>query len=107
MEPRSLPYLASACGGELLASSPVVSVTRIQTDSRLVQRGDLFLALKGERFDGHDFLAEVVAKGAVAVIVARQHVAKVPPGVPAIIVDDTRAAYGQIATTYRREFELP
>ncbi|HBO80227.1 MAG TPA: UDP-N-acetylmuramoyl-tripeptide--D-alanyl-D-alanine ligase, partial [Cupriavidus sp.] len=53
--------------------------------------GDLFVALKGERFDAHDFLADVVARGAAAVMVSR----KVDVDVPALIVPDTRTGLGQ------------
>lgn len=107
MEPRSLQYLASVCGGELLGTSPVAEAARIVTDSRAVQAGDLFVAIRGERFDGHDFLAEVAARGPLAVLVARDQRHKLPAGLPAILVDDPRAAYGAISAAYRREFSLP
>ncbi len=107
MEARSLHYFATACGGELRAGAPDALVHRVQTDSRLVAPGDLFVALKGERFDAHDFLGDVAARGAIAVLVARPQLAKLPTGLAAIAVDDPRAAYGAIAASYRREFELP
>ncbi|MGC8050003.1 Mur ligase family protein, partial [Salmonella enterica] len=61
-------------------------------------------ALRGERFDAHDFLDAVVAQGAAAVVVDR-----VPPGlsVPAIVVPDTRAALGQIAHGWRVQRQIP
>ncbi|HJV83554.1 UDP-N-acetylmuramoyl-tripeptide--D-alanyl-D-alanine ligase [Noviherbaspirillum sp.] len=76
----------------------------VSTDSRQVSVGCLFVALRGERFDAHDFLSEVAAKGAAAVVVER-----VPDGltVPALVVPDTRVALGEIARHWRRQFALP
>ncbi|NUA25942.1 UDP-N-acetylmuramoyl-tripeptide--D-alanyl-D-alanine ligase [Cupriavidus basilensis] len=79
--------------------------SRVLTDSRTVQPGDLFVALKGERFDAHDFLADVVARGAAAVLVDREPDAAL--GIPAIVVPDTRLALGQLAAGWRRRFSLP
>lgn len=107
MEARPLHYFATACGGELRASSPGAWVRRVQTDSRLAAAGDLFIALKGERFDAHDFLREVAARDVVGVVIARSQISKLPAGLAAIVVDDPRTAYGAIAAFYRREFELP
>ena len=76
----------------------------VSTDSRSVQPGNLFVALRGERFDAHDFLREVIGNGAAAVVVERA-----PEGVqiPALVVPDTRAALGEIARQWRRQFALP
>lgn len=81
-----------------------VVVTGLTTDSRAVVSGNLFVALRGERFDAHDFLEQVAGQGASALIVERA------PGnlaVPALIVADTRAALGAIANGWRRQFSLP
>jgi UDP-N-acetylmuramyl pentapeptide synthase len=77
MEPRTLEYIAQTMEGELLHGSPARTVTRICTDSRQVEPGDLFLALAGERFDGHAFLSEAAGRGAAAVVAERR---KLPPG---------------------------
>jgi UDP-N-acetylmuramoyl-tripeptide--D-alanyl-D-alanine ligase len=72
-----------------------------------VEPGDLFLALAGERFDGHAFLSEVAGRGAAAVVADRR---KVPAGFnacPVISVEDSRRALGRLAAAYRREFNLP
>jgi UDP-N-acetylmuramoyl-tripeptide--D-alanyl-D-alanine ligase len=76
----------------------------VSTDSRNVSVGNLFVALRGERFDAHDFLKEVAAKGVAAVVVERA-----PQGltVPALVVPDTRIALGEIARHWRRQFTLP
>ncbi|MGI4847605.1 MAG: UDP-N-acetylmuramoyl-tripeptide--D-alanyl-D-alanine ligase [Janthinobacterium lividum] len=74
------------------------------TGSRDVVAGNLFVALRGERFDGHDFIADAVARGAAAVVVE-----KLPAGlnIPALIVPDTLAALGQIGAAWRAQFALP
>jgi UDP-N-acetylmuramoyl-tripeptide--D-alanyl-D-alanine ligase len=76
----------------------------VSTDSRTAPAGALFVALRGERFDAHAFLNDVAAKG-VAAVVADQ----LPDGwtVPALVVPDTLAALGQVATFWRRKFALP
>ncbi len=79
-------------------------VTGVSTDSRNVAPGNVFLALRGERFDAHDFLIDVIANGAAAVVVER-----VPAGlsVPALVVPDTRRALGEIARGWRQQFTVP
>ena len=76
----------------------------ITTDSRAVVPGNLFVALRGDRFDAHDFLPAVVAQGAAAVIVDR-----LPQDVQvaAIVVTDTRVALGRLAQHWRRQFAVP
>jgi UDP-N-acetylmuramoyl-tripeptide--D-alanyl-D-alanine ligase len=81
-------------------------IRAICTDTRAVQPGDCFLALVGEKFDGHDFLTEAVGKGAAAVIVnAGNRAAGL--GVPAIVVDDTLQALGQLGRYKRRAWGNP
>jgi UDP-N-acetylmuramoyl-tripeptide--D-alanyl-D-alanine ligase len=76
----------------------------LSTDSRKVEQGTIFLTLRGETFDAHDFLNEVVKAGAVAVI-AERIPADFP--VPALIVPDTKLALAAIATYWRQQFDLP
>jgi UDP-N-acetylmuramoyl-tripeptide--D-alanyl-D-alanine ligase len=104
MEPRSLSYIADAAGGELRRGAPGVMATGVCTDSRAVKAGDVFIALTGERFDAHAFLAEVAPRGPAVVIAEK---AKLPAdfsGAPVIAVDDTRQALGRFAARYRRGF---
>ncbi len=84
--------------------SAPVRFAGVSTSSQTLQAGNLFVALRGERFDAHDFLADVVARGAAAVVVER-----VPEGfpLPALVVPDTRYALGQIAHAWRRRFDIP
>lgn len=104
----SLSRLQQWLGKELIAGASVqcdsVHINSITTDSRAVQAGSVFVALRGERFDAHDFLDDVVARGAAAVIVDR-----VPDGltVPALLVRDTRVALGAIAQQWRAQFAVP
>ena len=107
MEARSLKFIATACAGELLNGSPETRALRVCTDSRRVQAGDLFFALPGGRFDGHDFVRQAAEKGAVAVVVERQRVPAGWTGCALIAVANVRAALGQLAAAYREEFTLP
>jgi UDP-N-acetylmuramoyl-tripeptide--D-alanyl-D-alanine ligase len=107
MDPRTLKYIAAACRGAQLVGSGRIIVERVCTDSRKVEPGDLFIALKGDTFDGHNFVADVLAKGAAAAIVARERVPAKTHGAALIVVDDTRRALGEIAAHYRHDFELP
>ncbi len=77
------------------------SITKIISNTRLIQAGDAFLALIGERFDAHDFVVEAIQQGATAVIVSRL----VPDmSIPQLLVDDTRLALGRIAAAHRQRF---
>ncbi len=76
----------------------------VSSDSRAIRPGQLFVALSGPRFDGHDYLAEVAAKGAVAALVERE-VAGAP--LPQLLVSDTRLALGQLGALKRRAFGGP
>lgn len=73
--------------------------TRINTDTRKIELGDIFLAIVGENFDGHNFVANAVEKGAIAAIVSQPIEGL---SVPQLKVNDTRLAFGQIAA-YRRQ----
>ncbi len=106
MDSRSLSFVAAACAGEIRSGSPELSVSRICSDSRQAQAGDLFFAIAGEHFDGHDFLADAARKGAAAVVAER---GRVPANLPCavIAVDNPRQALGRLAERYRADFKLP
>lgn len=99
--------MVSACGGELIRGSLATPFQRVNTDSRSAQRGDLFIALSGERFEGHDFLGEVTQKGVAAVVVERGRKIDPLPACAVVQVDNTRKAFGQLAKRYREDFSLP
>jgi len=107
MEARSLRYVVSACGGLLKGGSLQTQVRSVCTDSRRIQAGDLFFALEGERFDGHQFLTEAAAKGVAAIVAARNKVPADFSGCAVITVEDTRKALGRLAAAYRADFTLP
>jgi len=96
MIPLTLAEVAVATGGRLDAGAdPGALVTSVVVDSRLVEPGALFVALPGERADGHDFAAGAVGAGAAAVLVGR------PVGVPAVVVADPAAALMVLAGQVR------
>jgi len=78
----------------------------VVTDSRQVENGNIFVAIKGERFDGHDFLPAIARLPKVFAIVSKEHVGKVPQ-LPLTFVPDTLLALGDLARFHRRRFALP
>ncbi|MES2352514.1 MAG: UDP-N-acetylmuramoyl-tripeptide--D-alanyl-D-alanine ligase [Pseudomonadota bacterium] len=95
--------LPSIAGARLIGAGEVV-FNGVSTDSRSVMAGNLFVALRGEVFDAHKFLAQVAEQGVAAAIVE-----ELPEGwnLPAIVVPDTLTALGQIANYWRRQFAMP
>jgi UDP-N-acetylmuramoyl-tripeptide--D-alanyl-D-alanine ligase len=80
----------------------------VSTDSRAVTAGQLFIALRGENFDGHAFVATAAQRGAVAAVVDNQALPGLNvPGLSLIAVADTRLALGQLAASWRERFGLP
>ncbi|MCU1717623.1 UDP-N-acetylmuramoyl-tripeptide--D-alanyl-D-alanine ligase [Pseudomonas sp. 5P_3.1_Bac2] len=97
-----LSQVASALHAQVLGAD--VAFSAVSTDSRAIAPGQLFIALSGPNFDGHNYLAEVQAKGAVAALVER-HVAGVD--LPQLLVADTRLALGQLGALNRQAFNAP
>ena len=97
-----LSELLAALDGRLVGADAQFSA--VATDSRKIQPGQLFIALSGPNFDGHDYLAAVAAQGAVAALVARE-----VPGVelPQLVVADTRVALGQLGALNRQAYQGP
>ena len=79
----------------------------ISTDSRALQPGDLFIPLRGERFDGHDFLDAALSVGVAGALIARDWAGYVPEQLATVVVDDTLMAYQQIALAWRRQLPCP
>lgn len=91
----------------LVAAADVVC-TRVHTDTRSVQTGDLFVALRGEKFDANTMLHQAVARGAVAIVChAGLATEQLPDTVARIEVPDTTLALGQLAAAWRKQFDLP
>jgi UDP-N-acetylmuramoyl-tripeptide--D-alanyl-D-alanine ligase len=85
---------------------PDVQCVAVGSDSRAVTPGMLFVALKGERFDGHDYVRDVLSAGAAGALVEAGW-AQANPGLPLVPVNDTRLALGQLAAAWRRRFAIP
>jgi UDP-N-acetylmuramoyl-tripeptide--D-alanyl-D-alanine ligase len=94
---------ASAVGGSVIGAS--VPFVRVTTDTRGLAPGDLFVALRGERFDGHDFVEAAVASGAAAALVERDRAPDLPGNL--IAVDAPLPALGALAAFWRRRFDIP
>ena len=99
-----MTYVVESCDGELLSGSSTATITRVCTDSRQAQPGDLFIALTGDQFDGHDFLIDVARKEAAAVIAEREKIRNRTLRCAVIAVGNTRQALGKLAARYRRDF---
>ena len=96
-----------ALGGKVYGAQPAI-LDSIGTDTRALQPGALFLALRGDTFDGHAFLQQAVDAGAAVVVVedneySRAMIADAPAGVTVVVVDDTLFALGELARAWRNE----
>ncbi|MGE4240931.1 UDP-N-acetylmuramoyl-tripeptide--D-alanyl-D-alanine ligase [Ramlibacter sp.] len=90
--------------GATLHGDPSTVIARVHSDTRTLQAGDLFVAIRGERFDANDFLADAKALGAAA---ALAHRGRIPEGFAGLEVDDSKLALGQLAAAWRAQFSLP
>lgn len=104
MEKISLGFILNATGGRLGRESYNIKVSGVSIDTRTVKHGDLFIAIRGDKFDGHDFIKKAFELGAFAAI-AERPVENVC--CPVIIVKDTRAALLHLAQNYRMNFDIP
>ncbi|MEN8200797.1 MAG: UDP-N-acetylmuramoyl-tripeptide--D-alanyl-D-alanine ligase, partial [Thermodesulfobacteriota bacterium] len=92
--------LALATRGRILQKGDASArYSRVSTDSRSIRAGDVFVALKGDRFDGHHYVEQVVAGGGTCLVLERE--VEVPPSVSVLLVEDTERALGDLAA-YRR-----
>lgn len=100
MEQMKLKQIAAFCGARIPADDTTV-ISGVCKDTRFVNPGDLFLAIRGQKFDGHDFVCRAATLGAAAVLV--EHEVEDCP-IPQLIVEDTVRALGEIACGYRAGF---
>lgn len=109
MQFKTVADVAAVVTGARLAGSRDTEITGFSTDSRSVKPGEVFIALEGDNFDGHDYIDVAIHNGAAAAVVAtswvldREETARAPY----IIVNDPLTAYGEIARAYRRAFQHP
>ena len=102
LKPLLLSEVAATLNGRVVGAD--ASFSGVSIDSRAIEQGQLFIALTGPRFDGHDYLNDVAAKGAVAALVERE----VPESaLPQLVVADTRAALGQLGALNRAGYDKP
>ncbi len=105
MKALTLQEIAAAVEGKLSANADGKSVIcHVTIDTREIRQGSLFVAIKGERFNGHDFIVKAFELGAAAVISSRASAAV--SNAPVILVEDTRIAFGMLASYYRSLFSL-
>ena len=106
MKPFTLQEIAAACGGTYVGSDEMKSavITSVERDSRMIKDGSLFLAIKGGRVDGHDFINKCYESGAVCAICE-----KAPENAekPYILVESTLDAVKKIGRAYREKFDIP
>jgi UDP-N-acetylmuramoyl-tripeptide--D-alanyl-D-alanine ligase len=98
---RQLVDFAKDCGGRLVGTDR--SFSSVNTDTRSLATGELFVALRGPRFDGNTYLAEAAAKGAAGAIAEREG----PADFPVVLVDDTLVALQRAAQRWRQRFTMP
>lgn len=96
--------VAAVTGGQIIHNGADVPIQGISTDSRTLQAGDLFIPLRGERFDGHDYLAQAVRHGAAACL---SEEVVVGLNIPVVQVRDTLLALGDLAAAVRSRFSAP
>jgi UDP-N-acetylmuramoyl-tripeptide--D-alanyl-D-alanine ligase len=96
--------LTEACKGRLMSGDPKVRISSFSTDTRTLKQGDLFIALRGKTFDGHDFLQGALKRGAVGVVISSSPQIPLPAGCVVIQVRDTEWALGEMANLWRRRY---
>lgn len=107
MNPLPLSEIAVRCGAVLeLRRGADVCVTRIAQDTRSLQPGDVYLALRGKRYDGHQFVADASRLGAAGAIVERSAKVSAPAAFPLLLVDDSLAALHRLAASWRAGLSL-
>lgn len=101
-----LEETVSAINAKLLSSSGSSLFRGVSSDSRTIKRGDIFFALKGDNFNGHDFVKEAIQKGASAVVLSKE-IDGVGQKTNILKVKDTTLALGKLAKLYREKFNIP
>jgi UDP-N-acetylmuramoyl-tripeptide--D-alanyl-D-alanine ligase len=102
-----LANAAKVLKSRLFPGTGGIHFSSVSTNTRKLKQGDLYVALRGDNFDGANFLAQAVQNGAVAAVVNRDSYRGEPSPCPLILVDDTRLALGQLAAYWRTQFDIP
>src|SRR5947207_3871582 len=106
MNPLPLSQIAQFAGGQISCGDETVVVDKISTDSRTLKPGELFTALRGENFDGHNFIESAPKAGAAGAIVESTWNGKIPKNFALIRTKDTLQAYQKLAANYRKSLTL-
>jgi UDP-N-acetylmuramoyl-tripeptide--D-alanyl-D-alanine ligase len=106
MNRLTLSQIAGLAGAAISSGDGEAIVDRVSTDSRTVKRGELFVALSGENFDGHKFIEDVAKAGASGAIVSQSWTGRVPDNFALLRVPDTLRAYQDLAANYRKSLPL-
>lgn len=106
MKPQALGTIAKWCEGELSSGAADRFVTRVCTDSRAIQPGDLFVALKGENFDGHEYAVKAIDMGAIAVVVEQSFDLELKECAGVVRVQDTLKSLQTLARSYRESLDI-
>ena len=106
MERLLLKDVILATGGTLIQGESACAIDGVKTDSRDTNLGNMFIALKGDRFDGHNFIHEAVKKGAKIVII-HEIMRDIPKYISVVLVKDTLKALQDISAFYRKLFDIP
>ena len=103
----SIETVIKATGGSLTQGDPRTPVTGVSTDSRSIKPGELFFALRGERFDGHHFVAEALQRGGQGAVVDQKCHGIADETIAIVQVADTLQALGDLANLWRRQHPIP
>src|SRR5215469_6016057 len=106
MNPLSIPEIVDLAGARLEQGDGSVSVERISTDSRTIKKGEMFVALCGENFDGHKFVEDAARRGAAGAMVDPNWKGRVPAQFAIIRAEDTLLAYQNLAANYRKSLSI-
>src|SRR5438128_8788974 len=106
MNPTSVERIAVLAGGKISGGDGTTFVEKISTDSRTLKPGELFVGLRGEKFDGHKFVEAAAKAGAAGAVVDLAWTGQAPANFPLIRVQDTLQAYQNLAAKYRRSLSL-
>src|SRR2546429_1426798 len=106
MNPLSIVQIAELSGAKLEQGDGKISIERISTDSRTIKKGELFIALRGENFDGHKFVEATAKAGAAGAVVDLKWNGKVPAKFAIIRAEDTLLGYQKLAANYRKALSI-
>src|SRR4029077_2751289 len=106
MNALSLSEIADFAGATIQSGDGKILISRVSTDSRTIKPGDLFVALRGENFDAHNFLQQVAKAGAAGAIVSQNPPPDLSKNFAILRATDTLVAYQNLAANYRKTLPL-